>query len=81
MPRLLLVLSLILMASANAFAHPGHGNPANDSGLLHYLTTSEHLAPSVAIAAVALTVAAICYTVLRIRKIRRAPVSVKKNPK
>ncbi|GAB5444165.1 MAG: hypothetical protein Fues2KO_45140 [Fuerstiella sp.] len=73
MPRLLLVLSLILMASANAFAHPGHGNPATPTGIWHYLTTAEHAGVAFGGILLASALSAFGYSKFRSRQIRCQP--------
>ena len=41
--RLVCAISMALLASGTAFAHPGHGRSGGDFGLPHYVTEPEHL--------------------------------------
>ena len=45
MKTLLTVIAMTALP-AMAFAHPGHGADGGDFGVIHYLTTPEHLIPA-----------------------------------
>ncbi|MEQ9408943.1 MAG: hypothetical protein RIK87_14495 [Fuerstiella sp.] len=57
MQRFILILSALLIGTSTADAHPGHGSPAAQDGLWHYLTSPVHAGPIVLAAIIALVAA------------------------
>lgn len=74
MHRLSLFLLSVFCINTAVLAHPGHGHPAVEDTVFHYLTTPVHLA------ALLLTTLSLLLTVYSVRRIvlsYRAPKSVR----
>ncbi|APZ93556.1 hypothetical protein [Fuerstiella marisgermanici] len=50
MPRLTYFLTCLALSMPAVMAHPGHGNPAAQDGIWHYVTSPTHAGPVVALA-------------------------------
>jgi hypothetical protein len=52
--RITASLVCIFCVTYTAQAHPGHGNPAAQDGIQHYLTSPLHLIPGISVAVCAI---------------------------
>ena len=70
MQRAFLLAALSFLTAATAVAHPGHGDPATQESVAHYLTSPVHLLPAAGMMGLS---AALTLFLLRRRNHRSVP--------